>query len=225
MFPPDDPFVPAFPLMRVRLLIQVPATDAEKTACIWPDVALPFKGQEMTIPDMELQNWFDLLEKMQKIARNINNDTKDDLGDFSGQEVAKVLANDLAKATFQAKMNDTLIIADSDIKNSKTFVDLLSTAHGHLDSFVLGVFQSVIDDASSPKEFKAKLTKGLYTADQRLTLSASLTTDMRPQWFPGRTGTKAAALLVQLASDGNKVSDSVAFVAKLEPAPQPKEEK
>lgn len=179
----------------------------------------------MTTPDTDLQNWFDLLEVMQKVAKNINNDTKDDLGDFSEQEVAKMLVNDQAKATFQAKMNGNLTIADSDIKNSKTFADLLNTAYNHLDSFVLGVFQFVIGDAGSAKEFKTKLTKDLYTADQRLKLVASLKTDMRPQWFPGTTKTKDAALVEQLDSDGNKVSDSVAFVAKLESTPQPKEEK
>jgi len=145
-------------------------------------------------------------------------------GDHS-QEVAKVLVNDIAKATFQQQMNEDLIVSDSDLKNSKTFANLLSTAHGHLDSFVLGVFKSVANDPSSPKDFKTKPTKGLYTPELKNLLVASLTHDMQLQWFPGRTSAKAEALLSQLESDGNKVSDSVSLVAKLEAAPQSKEEK
>src|SRR5260221_11188420 len=115
-------------------------------------MALASQRTAMAISDVELQNWFDLLKKMQDVAKNINSDSKDDLSDFSSQEVAKVLVNDIAKATFQQQMNEDLIVSDSDLKNSKTFADLLSTAHGHLDSFVLSVFKSVPNDASTPKD-------------------------------------------------------------------------
>jgi hypothetical protein len=172
----------------------------------------------MSAIDDELQNWFDLLEEMQKAAKKINSDTKNDLGDFSQQEVAKLLPTDLAKQTFQQQMSADLTVSDDDLSNSKTFTDLLETAHNHLTSFVLGVFQSIAGDLGSPKAFAARLTNAVYTTDAiRQGLISSLKADMRRQWFPGRTGGKLAVLGSQLVDPENKVSDSVTFVSTVDP--------
>src|SRR5436305_7768357 len=113
----------------------------------------------MPTPEDFLANWFDLLEKMQDAAKEIDLDTAADLADFSKQKISDLLSTAAAKDQFKQKLDGFLRIGDADLSNASTFLDLLNAAYNHLSSYVLGVFQFVAGDAtSSPLDFGNKLT-------------------------------------------------------------------
>jgi hypothetical protein len=168
--------------------------------------------------DDQLKDWFAKLSAMQQAASE-NLDTPPSICDFAQAKVTDLLPRSADQDQFRFKLNGILIIGKSDITNANTFLDLLDEVFLPLDPFIFAVFQSVAGEfdntfnSMTPKQFGSTLSNQVFTTSERTAaLIRRLAVDMPSCWFPD---TKKAKLQTQLADPANKISDSVAFVAKL----------